>query len=208
MNKKENKKGRHPQVFLSRISLIGYISKGKSLWINNKKAGDSRQQPSGMTTLFNNGFTLIELLVVVLIIGILAAVALPQYQKAVVKARCTQAIITLKAITDAQERYALANGEYTNDLDELDTEIANDAYYYYNCRRKRTCDAIPNNSEKYPYFQFHMQQPLADGAVEHYLGKHWCQAPSKQASLEQICKMFGPEDTSMQPSTASWFLIN
>lgn len=72
----------------------------------------------------NKGFTLIELLVVVLIIGILSAVALPQYQKSVEKSRIMALMPSLRTLKDSLELYYLANGRYPNDsLADVDISI-------------------------------------------------------------------------------------
>ena len=69
------------------------------------------------------GFTLIELLVVVLIIGILAAVALPQYNKAVIKTRYATLKPLVSSVAAAERVYFMANGAYTRSFDELEIDI-------------------------------------------------------------------------------------
>jgi len=71
----------------------------------------------------NQGFTLIELLVVVLIIGVLSAIALPQYQTAVERSRSTEALTQMSAIREAAERYHSQHESWPASFNKLDVDI-------------------------------------------------------------------------------------
>ncbi len=76
------------------------------------------------------GFTLIELMVVIVILGVIAAFAVPAYQDQVRKGRRADAMGTLLKIQVLEERWRLANGQYTTNLADLGMGTTTPEGYY------------------------------------------------------------------------------
>lgn len=146
------------------------------------------------------GFTLIELLVVVLIIGILSAVALPQYETAVLKSHYTQLQTVASAYKTAADAYYMANGEYPQYWDDMDltppagctAEKEKDNSYLY-CNPKNTILDLYNSSEKnlVAFYRPNKQTKVAYVQwldVSAHPGRRECWAVTSDQQAQKFCK--------------------
>lgn len=176
----------------------------------------------------NQGFTLIELLVVVLIIGILAAIAVPQYQKAVLKTKLHTGLPLVKALYQSQKSYQLATGKFANDIDLLDISIPKNS----SCRKagdgsysRYLCDFgavgiydnlsnvqfIVPNTIAYLQFVKDIKYNKWNSVMDAKEGQIWCFAEKSNKIANDICKSMGGEyfntDTGTTPPVWTRYII-
>ena len=75
------------------------------------------------------GFTLVELAVVIIIIGVLAAFAVPRFLDSVERSKAAEAFNYMSAVRAAQERYQVRQGTYCDDITKLDIQLPTPKYF-------------------------------------------------------------------------------
>ncbi|MDR0734706.1 MAG: prepilin-type N-terminal cleavage/methylation domain-containing protein [Elusimicrobiota bacterium] len=160
-------------------------------------------RPQSCYKLSFRGLTLIELLVIVLIIGILAAIALPQYNAAVLRGKLAKGMPMLKAIYEAEERHFLATGSYATNLKDLDIGLGSciegssclvNGYLYYIDINGGYIVFYPNTSAV-EWTEIALLKPFHnDGWSEGTKkGRTYC-LHRNNAKFKKACKFFGGKE--------------
>ena len=169
------------------------------------------------------GFTLVELLVVVLIIGILSAIALPQYERAVNRSRTAEALAVLRSTSQAVEAHIMETGEFPAHWDMLAVrpigsygafDVENDTvtskYYKYILVDGRI-DATPISgagADSLPSLLYvsdlakNMTAPVAGKKLYCY---YVANGTDRDSKMESVCKSMGGTTRHAVSALSIWF---
>ena len=150
-------------------------------------------------------FTLIELLVVVLIIGILAAIALPKYERAVMKSRYSGLKPVTRALADAEEAFYMARGTYddSEDLSNLDVQKPNDGKISAEFSTTSGHDYVRASHTKLNnrYTQYLKRS-------KNFGGNIYCEAAASDMKAQQLCVAEGGTDAEITRGGYKWYLVH
>lgn len=152
-----------------------------------------------MITKDTKGFTLIEVLVVVLIIGILTSIALPQYQKSVMKSRYSTLMQMVESIAEAEELYYTTYNKYTDNFEELDIQpsgctLSSDktrcSFAWGECALNTVADdavsCVNRTTLNNGYAHY-----LAEGKYKTWKRMCWALSESEQDQYTKLCELVG-----------------
>ncbi len=163
-------------------------------------------------------FTLIELLVVVLIIGILAAIAVPQYQVAVMKSRAAELFVNVKAARQASDVYYMANGTRPTSWLDLDISIPYEKLSDdggLNTRENGVLTTPRGNvysldmdgyiEGRLPDFELRISSHYTPGGL--FRGRFVCRARVSNKAANQACLSLGGVYTGQQGTDSNIYAI-
>jgi type IV pilus assembly protein PilA len=133
------------------------------------------------------GFTLLEMLVVVIIIGILAAIALPQYLSTIEKARSGEAVTNVGSIRTALDRYWYQNAAGTTDIDLLDIDNPNDV-----TNKLYNYEIISNSSTSDKRIYNIRATRIKNGEKDESTWVQWTQTDNETGRLLRSANLGGP----------------
>lgn len=154
------------------------------------------------------GFTLIEMLVVTIIIAILAAIAMPQYAASVERSRAQEALVVLRSVKDAADRYRTRRLEYPSTFKKLDVELpkghtcATDSQcefgkFTYTIEPQTSCIAARTGDRTYSIERIFSPENTI-----------WCRAATGNKKDNDFCSNYTGEDASKTENGLNYYLIN
>jgi len=130
-----------------------------------------------------SGFTLLEILIAVVIIGVLAAIAVSAYQKAVLKSRFSAVIPPTKTTAEAQEFHYMREGSYATDTEDLDVKLnsGNNTITVSDKRTYKYVMGTPNNAENNHYIVYQKHSKRFANDIH-------CEAQKDDARAKWLCE--------------------